>query len=80
MWHGAEQTCVHPSRTFMHVEAQVGTGSVHAVRVRRVPEGKNGADLAVSSCLPHGQWVTTFGERGQGAGVREGTWQGFLQW
>ncbi len=55
VWHGAEQTCAHPSRGFMHVESQVGTGSVHAVRMRRVPGGKNDADFALSACLPHGQ-------------------------
>ena len=73
VWHLAEQTCEQPSSGFMQVDSQVGTGSVHAVRVRRVPAGKKDADSGASACLPQGQWVTILGERGHGAGVGEGT-------
>jgi hypothetical protein len=56
----------------MQVDVQVGMGSVHAVRAKRVPERKNSADAGSSACFPHGQCVSRDGERGHGAAVGDG--------
>ena len=57
----------------MQVDSHVGTGSVQALRERDVLGGKKEADSGTRACFPHGQCVTIVGDRGQVAGVTEGT-------
>jgi hypothetical protein len=73
VWHLTEQVWLQPSSDFMQSEAQVGIGSVHAVRRCLVFDGKKEAEAGSERArLPQGQWVTRDGERGQGGGVLDG--------
>lgn len=78
-WHLVEHTWVHPSSGRMQMEVQDGIGSEQEVRDSNVFGGNEAADEISRRCLPHGQWVTSEEERGQGGGVSEGRWQGFEQ-
>ena len=73
--------CAQPDRGLRQRKVQVGTGSVQAVRRRRAAGregGKKGPEEGWRGCLPQGQWVVRAGKSGQGEGVREGGWQGWV--
>lgn len=73
VWHLTAHLWWQPSRGFMQVDLQVGTGSVHAERKRVVLGGKKGAEEGSRVCLPQGHVLTTDGERGHGSGTGEGS-------